>query len=347
MQDRIKEKGIRIISFLVFCALAIAIFIKLTYLFRNTEYEYDRVHIMGIKEEDELDMVYIGGSAAFVYWAVPKAYEEYGIKSYDYASNTLQAETIQGEIREVLKTQDPELFIIDLRPFQYWTETITSEGGIRNVTDSMDYSINRFATVHDFLSNRIVVVNGLSYYLDIFKYHTQTDRLGSQTNWLYSSNSAKSQYKGFEAQVYTAPLDPPTDYYTDERGELAEGSEKTLIKLLEYCQKKDLNVLFVVCPYWISQDQWAMYNTMQDLIESYGVDYMNANEYYDEIGCDWENDFYNVNHVDYRGALKYTRFLAEYIQENYQITDHRAENGNEEREEMCEEFNSWIDETGF
>lgn len=76
---------------------AISALLGATYLFRGHVFGYnDRISVVGIKEEkkDSLDVIYIGGSAAFVYWELMKAYKDCGFTSYDLATNSIQTENI-------------------------------------------------------------------------------------------------------------------------------------------------------------------------------------------------------------------------------------------------------------
>lgn len=331
------KKWVSVLSFILFGIMTCGALLKVTYLFRivNT----DRRRIVCIKEEHDLDMIYIGGSAAFVYWEPPRAWGEYGITSYDYATNSIRAESIIGNIREVSKYQDTDFIVIDARPFEYWSDTI-GEDGIRHITDSMDYSWNRWKMVYEYLSNieKPENINEVSFYFDIAKYHTNMEALGSETNWDFIDNEGYAFCNGGEIYDLHEELNKPTDFMTKECMELQEGSEKTLIKLLEYCRKEKKDVLFVVCPYRITKEQKMMYNSIQRIVESYGFAFLDANEHYDDMEIDFSKDFYNINHVNVYGAEKYTRFLAEYIQENYDLIDHRKEQGTEKWEEMYDMF---------
>ncbi|MDE7017216.1 MAG: hypothetical protein K2P65_06510 [Lachnospiraceae bacterium] len=339
-----EKKWIQLISFLVFCALAVRLFLNITYLFRSagagdSSEIYNRNRIIGIKEEAALDMVYVSGSEGFVYWEPPRAWAEYGFKSYNYATNSIPAEAILGNIREIRKTQEPQLFVVGLRSFQYWSEGV-AEAEIRYITDSMDYSWNRWRMVHEYLANRTVTEENhvLSLYFDIAKYHTNTEVLKAPERWKLSDNRGTAQYNGWLLYPFHEILGEPEGFMTEERAELAKGSRDTLVALLEYCQEEDLDVLFVISPYWITKEHQMLYNTMKDLITSYGFDYLNANEHYEEIGIDFATDFCDKDHVDVYGAEKYTRFLGRYIQEKYALVDKRNETGNDEWDEMYEAF---------
>lgn len=320
MMSKIKK----VISCIAFLCIAGTVFLKITYLF--SEAGYNRYNIVGIKEEAPLDMVYVGGSAAFVYWQPLKAWHDYGITSYSYATVGLPAESLKHYINEVLKTQEPELFVVDVRPFQIWNEKVDAK--IRYSTDSMDYSLNRFSLVKDYFDSRTVTedVDVLSHYLQIIKYHTNyKEVLAKEDNWRMINNRINSEYKGWTFMQYHCFIEEPEAYETDECAELPEGCRKILDDLLVYCKKKELKVLFVVCPYSITREEQKIYNTIQKIVEEEGFDFLNTNFYFDKMNLDFQTDFNDYNHVNCFGAEKYTDFLEKYLMENYRLPDRRGE----------------------
>lgn len=334
----IRKKQIRkVISCILFIILIINLFIDLTYLLRNVA--YDRNHIVGFENEEQpIDMVYIGGSAAYVYWQPLKAWNDCGFTSYNYATSTIQAETIKYYIKEVQKSQTPELYVIGLRSFQYWDEEF-DEIGLRYATDSMElFGGNRVQMISDYLENRIEPegIDKASFYFDIIKYHTNIDNLSNPEAWMHLIGDIKPDYKGFYMTDWYAYLNDnnPSSFKTNERATLKDGCKEILIDLLEYCKTEKLNVLFVVCPYSITMDDYAKYNTMSDLIKEYGFDYLNTNDYYDEMNIKFDSDFYNSNHVNIFGAEKYTEYLEQYIVNKYDMPNHLGD----------KEYNEWNEE---
>lgn len=329
----------RLVACICFLSLLGMIFVSTTYLFRNTK--HNRAHIVGIKQEGPLDMVYVGGSATYGYWQPLKAWNDCGFTSYNFATDNVQAENLKYYINEVLKTHTPELFVVDIRPFQYW-ETRIWENGIRNGIDSFDLSLDRLKFAHSYLSSRTIEQDTdiLSYYIDIIKYHSNYEVLENRENWSYIWNSGYSKSKGYEALTLHQYLHTPTDTWTNMQAELPETCESILIDLLDFCKKKNLNVLFVVSPYKITKDDNAKYNTIQEVIESYGFAYMNSNAYYEEMNIDFATDLSNEGHVNVLGAEKYTTFLENYIDEKYCLKDHREDLAYQQWHEKYVEFSS-------
>ena len=315
---------------MVFAAIAVLLFVRITYFFRH--FEPDAAHVTGIRQEYGIDLVYVGGSAAFVYWQPQEAWNNYGFASYNFATNTLQAEAVEHYIRYVERFQDPSLYVVDLRPFQYWDYEEFDDSAIRRSTVAMSiFAPEAYGLYNDYFKNRQLPedFSALEYYFDIAKYHTNLEKLGEEKSWNNRAMEAPAAEHGWEWFNLHAPMKIPEDFMTEERVALHPNCENILRSLLSYCEEEKLNVLFVVCPYYITEEHQKIYNSLSDIIAEYGFDYLNSNEYYHEICLDFSTDFYNKNHVNPKGAVKYTRFLGKYIKDKFELIDHSQEPGYE------------------
>lgn len=330
---------------IVLCVLFLCLFVKtftfITYLFRDTD--TDRLRILGLEQEKDLDMIYVGSSSSICYWQPLRAWNDCGFTSYMFATNSLQADGSEYYIREALRTQDPALFVVELRSYVAWLDEVY-ELGLRNGSDSMSLSSPvRWKYIYDYMQKRTNTeeVDVGSFYFDIAKYHTNTERLGDDKQWEYSNNKAVFDNKGWDWFEQYDCLEEPVGFLTEEKGEVAAKCREALESLLAYCDDKQLDVLFVVSPKVITKEEQAIYNSLKDIVESRGYQYWNANEHYEEIGLDFSKDFFNGNHTNCFGAEKYTRFLADYIVENYDMPDHSQD---AEYAEWSEEYKRFAEE---
>ena len=317
----------RIMAIACFLSIIAYLYASATYLFRGTslnDYNDDRLNIVGIKEEGPLDMIYIGGSAAFCYWFPLRAWNDYGFTSYNLGSTSIQSENILYLMKHALKYQEPDLFVIGVRSFTDYSNT-GYEPGLRYTSDALDLGIDRLRLIKTYYDRRLMEEDICSVYIDIAKHHSRYDLLASPEAWSLADNAGEPLYKGVKLMDSYYYLDQPP--YTDkERSrEMERGATETLYELLDYCTEKNLNVLFVVSPYITRQDECELYVTMEDIITSNGFPFLNANDYFEEMGLDLSEDFSDRGHVNVLGAEKYTDFLSKYIVENYGLTDHRAE----------------------
>ena len=344
MEGLIKNQKVRlyckrIIAIACFLAIIAYVYASATYLFRGTtlnDFNDDRLSIVGIKEEEPVDMIYIGGSAAFCYWYPLQAWNDYGFTSYDLGSTSMQAENILYLVKHALKYQKPELFVIGVRPFADYSNT-GYEAGLRYTSDALDLGIDRLKLIRTYYDRRLMDDDISSVYIDIAKHHSRYELLSSPEAWGLMDNKGASLYKGANVISSYYYLDELPSSNTGNRRELEPMASDTLYELLDFCKEKDLNVLFVVSPYILGQEYYELYNTMDDIVTSYGFRFLNGNDYFEEMELDILQDFSDKGHVNVFGAEKYTDFLGRYIAENYDLPDNRAE-GNANWDEASAEF---------
>ena len=108
--------------------------------------------------------------------------------------------------------------------------------------------------------------------------------------------------------------------------EIPEEQEGYLRDLLEFLGEEEQDALFIVSPYGESLRDQQMYNYMEEIVNSYGYPFLNMNNYYEETGIIFEEDFADYgSHTNAVGAEKCTDFLREYLLENYAFTDKRGD----------------------
>lgn len=318
-----KSNNVWVINSIAFILVVFLLFIKVSYLMRNIG--YDSIHFAEYtKEESEItDVILIGGSSTFVYWAPYIAWERYGIASYNYSSNSMSPALTIGLMKEAAKNRKPDLFVIDLRALAVRDDTpdFYSDAYIRNITDSLYYSKNRTEMVkYTYSIEHPELKNKPENYLDIIKYHDTWQYIGKKQYYYANHNLPSSLYKGFE--FVKDPLHTYFETYDwkgcDSEELFSEETMKILYDILDYCDICGSEVLFTLNTYY--QDCKAdkeRYNGVKRIIEDRGYNFINTNDYLNESGIDFARDFYNNNHVNMYGAEKYTIFLGKYICENY------------------------------
>ncbi len=350
---------VSVISVAVIICMVIS-FVPLSYFLRPSGYNRDNIIGLYAEKENSLDMVYIGGSACFVYWEPLRAWNQYGFTSYDFAHDTITPEAIKYYIKEVEKTQSPKLWLIDLRPFQYGEESYSSEIDtpnmyyevpIRNGTDNMMYSVNRNNLIKASVSDKS---ERMSYYIDFIKYHSNwTEIFHSCIDYFrlhYTSfpqsyiNKKSNPYKGFAFIE-----DKKSVSFTDcsavtKEKELSPEIDKLFLDLIDFCGKEKLNVLFIVHSYCQTEEHKMKYNYMKRIISDNGFDFLNTNDFYKEIALDYSVDLYNENHVNVFGAEKYTDFVAKYIDSKYDLPDKRSTQEYKEWDNLYNDFEAKTDD---
>ena len=148
MEETTSKKGSRkkkvIIRALIFAVVAALLFIYLNQVFNIADSDSNKEIFNAFYEEEEntIDVVYFGTSASNRYYIGPYAYNETGTATFTLATMGMPLFFVPYLIEEVEKTQDPQMYIIELR-WVLKTKDLITDAHIRRVTDSMEYSENR------------------------------------------------------------------------------------------------------------------------------------------------------------------------------------------------------------
>lgn len=107
------------------------------------------------------------------------------------------------------------------------------------------------------------------------------------------------------------------------RKPLPELEEKALRELLSYCKEQNLkNVVFTRFPHIVVKrtfDRFEKSNTVGDIVEEYGFDYLNFERDFVNTGLDENTDFYNLDHLNVFGQQKFTEYLTDYLMARYAV----------------------------
>lgn len=312
----------------IFVAGFIFILITVTYIIRTNGDVKDRFVGFYAEKENTIDMIMVGSSPVYPYYSAPKLYGELGIASYPLSTNNQRPKAIKYLLKEAQKTQDPSLFLIELRMFtmpdEEWEDTMVFT---RGVTDNMKYSLNRVQAINALVSDK---KERYTYYFDIFKYHSnwKTMVMPSQLAcWRYEK---AHPLKGLEIKPGVGPAEW-TDYAAvTQKKEPAAEQIAVLEDLLRYIDETGKDALFLISPYVMEEDARLQFNDLIDRIEEAGYPVLDLNRHIDEIGLDFSTDFYDYgSHVNALGEAKCTAFLGSYLEEHYDLPDRRGQAGYE------------------
>lgn len=333
-----------IILSIIFVIISVNFLKIVTYIMKPARVDLDNIAGFYGEKKNSLDMVYIGGSAAFVYWEPLRAFEKEGIASYNYGSNTIQAELYKTMIKEVLKTQKPKLILIDARAFQYREkDQPPTEVAYRNVLTGMPLSINKIQFIKDNVKKYLNEKDTTSYYFDIIKYHRDTKDMPVDSQIKMAYNKYTNPNKGFFFVPKVDKQEKIENKGITTQKNIGKETEEILIDLLEYIKTTDCDYMFIVSPYTEQKEHRENFNYIEEIIEKYGYEFLNSNDYYKEMGIDFDKDLYNESHVNIYGAEKYTDFLTQILKEKYNLPNRKEEYT--EWKQLLPDWNEQVNQT--
>lgn len=289
------------------------------YVLRNVDHNSLRIEGYYQEERDTLDVVFIGASDIYTSFMPGRAYEKYGFTSYLLASESITSEGVKTAVKEVVRTQHPEMIVIEANAFLYGDDdNEKNEAHIHKFFDNLPLSVNKL----DYIANHVPVDDRWEYLFPLIKYHglwtEYPERLHEMASNLTLDMRGHNYLKGFRttAKIFKSDKQCLNSKLAEEKSELDLNPklEHQLKDLLSYCNNQNLQVVFVRAPHYVTAetyDRVKRSNKMASVVKEYGYNYYTLENEAVQIGIDEKRDFYNEDHMNVYGALKFTDYLAD------------------------------------
>ncbi len=330
----------KIVGTIVFFGIGVLLFQAVSYTLRPLDKNFYREAVTGFyaEEEDSLDVVGLGGSSLFCFFDNVRFWEEFGLTSYNLSTASQSNFMFEYLIDEVEKNQSPQLYIIETRRFLLAENKETRSERFCFVIDNMKYSWNRIKLINHMTDDWQERIN---FYFDIASYHDTWETF-TYENLKYIDNEEPTGAKGRVSKEKVKKVKFPEMVPIEQDKEIAisQESEEALRSLLAKCREDDIPVLFIATPWSIDEENQRKNMYIKRIIEDAGFDFLDCNQYRDEIGLDRKTDFWDTRHTNMIGGAKVTRFLGNYIQENYKLST-------EHSEEVTEKWNQTVEENSI
>lgn len=321
----------RIIGSIAFFAVLLSILISMGQLFVPNERFYDLWEKYYSEPRNSIDVVFIGSSAMYRYWIPPQAYEEGKLTSAMIAGTGQPYEATVHVIEETAKTQNPTVYVVEVRKLiksrcQLIDGTYdTTEPDYANgrMISGMKPSLTRFRAAADLMSGK-----GLSYRIEwmfpILKFHDNVFEFSPDVI-LKRIPRVTNIYK-YAAQIsVVTPFQEPQPEL-DANYALTQEDKEALDTVVRKAEAVGAKVLFLSTPFIPKDSAFTVQTQLAEYMAEKGYDYLNLQDYTDEMEIDFATDFYNADHFNINGAQKSTHFVTEYLLENYHLPDtHSAE----------------------
>ena len=150
-----------------------------------------------------------------------------------------------------------------------------------------------------------------------------------ETNMMFRSDegSIREYYMGYLVSEHIMPYTGDLDYLkpTDEVKEIDPMSVFYMDRILRLCEKKNIDVILYSLCSPKCYDTTRL-NAIRNYVSSRGVNYIDFNQNWKEMGIDWSHDTRDEgDHLNEYGVAKVTSYMGQYLREHYDLPDHRGE----------------------
>ncbi len=279
--------------------------------------------------KNSLDVVFIGSSNMFCDLNPLALYKEQGIASYILGTSSQQLDATYFLLKEALKTQKPEVVVIETRAITY--EGDANEAYNHYVFDHTPLSLNKVEGVVN--TTEIIPDDSVvNYLLPITKYHTRWKEL-NKDDLLWFAMDKSYPLKGYYARYNVSSVDTTKYHNKISMSEIPLRNQEYLQLIINTCEENNVKLLFLKTPvyaYW----RQGYSDLMDDFAQKNNIPFIDLNELNREVNIDTTTDFFDDGkHLNDDGAVKVAEYMGKYLRKNYDLPDHRGEEAYQSWEE--------------
>lgn len=313
-----KKSIVRIASFLVILVLCLG-YLNSVFKVKYGDGIYSVTKFYEL-ESDTVDVLILGSSHAFEDFNTGTLWDEYGLSSYVLGGSIQPMWNTYYYLKEALKTQTPDLIVLEGFCTTFSSEYIDDSRIIKN-----NYGLKWSTDKIESLKVSSPPERWGEFFLEYSQYHTRYKELSRADFVKNQGNPLYEDWKGFGCNMAVNPYEVIDVRGVEERASLFEKTEKYYRETIELALDNNIPILIIISPYaGINEDEQKKFNTALDIADEYGVPFVNCN-LIDEIGMDWTVDAADSGHLSYRGNQKFSKYIGKYLVDNYNLTDHRGE----------------------
>ena len=285
-------------------------------------------------KDEELDAVIVGSSAIYHYYSPAQAYNTQKLHSVIIASAAQPIEVIPYLVEEIEKNDNAGLIVVELRN--------VLRNDLYKDKDSIEEKYFRRAmsvlAMHPFSPNRIKAVferlTGnettpfIEYLFPVLQYHENVYSLPMKEiafpNEVDFENffgidllTESTDFSEAEKEMREEPV--------TENSHISEESKKLIDEIAQIVRSHGTKLLFVLTPYIYNADENAAAGELKEYLAEKNYDFLNCNDYAEEIGLDSSADYSDMHHTNAIGVQKFTSWFAGYLAEHYEFKDHSSE----------------------
>lgn len=309
---------------------------------------YDTVYGYYEQPEDSFEVAFLGPSNVISGISPMELYRDYGIASYNYATEGQPMYCSLYWLKEAYRTQSDTLktVVLDVSTLRDRTH---KESAYHKAFDGMELSSVKIEAV---MNHTDSINDALTFLIPLFSYHDRWSDLGEEDieKFSYTANTSTLGYylittAYLEENEYDEMWIPDGALDEDDRDEtlISEEHLEELEQIIDFCEENDLDLILIKTPHGYWND--AYHNEVQAIADDYDLTFldMNFDGVFDEIlDFNYATDTKDGAHPNYYGMLKITSYLGEYLTDNGLASDVRGDDDYAYLDEALEGYEEYV-----
>lgn len=268
-----------------------------------------------VETKENYDVLFLGSSHMAMSIYPMELWEDYGVTSYNLAGNGHPMPASYWVMMNALDYVSPRLVVIDCYRLELDGKEPSNGKFTHESFDAFPLSVTKVKAINDLFDD---MDSRIEYFWNFSTYHNRWSEL-EKADLIPEYRVGKGAYYN---EIVEVPIDVP-EIEREKSIELNSTGTEYLEKMIEECQRRDIDVLLTYLPFPAQEEDQLVARAVNDIAVKYNINYINFLERNDvnfDVDCNDPN-----SHLNASGARKVTQYLGNYIQTEYGIPDHRGE----------------------
>jgi hypothetical protein len=284
----------------------------------------DRKRAIEQRPVNSIDVMFIGNSHAYCTFDLAVMEDIMGKRVFNAGLPDQKIDMNYFTLQEMLKTQNPETIVLEA--FSFGRSDSAYAGFVANM-DAMKPSLLKFQEAFEIFPDKY---DAFRMSLGLFRSHNNWKKPEvMMDNLKYMLGSPIKDYTGFDgfyplsskmsAETIKKYWDATDIKFTPVVDEYLAGYFKRIVRL---CKERNIRLVVAMAPfsdlYVQKVDYNSFYEKMNGLCRDEGVEYVDYNMLYKQIGLtynDFEDAFHHAQHMNKGGAEKVSGYMAQYLKD--------------------------------
>ena len=287
--------------------------------------------------DESIEILFLGNSHSLVTFVPALINKELNIDSYSFASNGANLDIVYFRFLEVLKTQNPQIIVIEL--FSVMSDFDNNQ--VRKLKwshaafDGMKFSENKIRAIQTLfpLNNNLDnFQNQFELFFPIKNYHSnwKDEQLPIYLKRIFSKEMIETYSTSFGFKwlnkihpdyIMNDSVLNKQNAQTNEVDKISDEKRFLLEEIISICNENNIKIVFVITPFIeqngiSSKDLTKISNGLSNIMLENGIPLINYNLLSEEIGFNY-NDLEDDGHVNTVGAFKITNHFIVFLKNMY------------------------------
>lgn len=303
----------KIIELIAFALVAFALISGVSYALADRETTFAATYS---EPDNSVDVMIVGSSHVNSGYIPSMLWDKNNLSAVNTFSWSQPMWVSYHYIVEGLKTQSPDYIVLEMYGMVYGHSYIMPQEIDKtsyNNSFNLDPSWNRWQLIKTSEFCGLDLRNAQDF-LYISRYHTRW----KDFDWSYLSYNPHKQHdylKGYGYLTAKAGVETPVVDIASEELVPYEYCVEYLDKIVNLCEKENINLIFTLTPYVYASEETGVLNWLERYSAEKGIPFFNYlyGEDCERIGFDYSLDLADTGHCNYYGAVKITADLCNYL----------------------------------